>query len=175
MNAKLIVADAGPLIALAVGGVLPACIDMLGGLSVPEAVLDECTSDISAPGAAILQDLHAAHRFKTIPSASLMPLDPSFAQGLGGCEIAVLSYAAQNGLLALIDERRARRAADRLGVSVIGSGTVLAQLKRKSCIDSVKPILSAWRQHSYFVAGPVLAGMLRLADESSYAGELGQT
>lgn len=163
---KLIVADAGPLIALAVGGVLPLCLDMLGGLMVPEAVLDECTSDISAPGAAILQELRTARRFQTIPSASLMPLDSSFAQGLGGGEIAVLSYTAQNGLLALIDERRARRAADRLGVSVIGSGTVLAQLKRQGFVDSVKPILSAWRQHGYFVSEPVLAGILRQADES---------
>lgn len=161
-----IVADAGPLIALAVGGVLPVCIAMLGGLMVPEAVLDECTSDISAPGAAILQDLHRARRFQTIPSASLMPLDASFAHGLGGGEIAVLSYAAQNGLLVLIDERRARRAADRLGGSVIGSGTVLAQLKQQGLIDSVKPVLSAWRQHGYFVSGPVLAGILRLANES---------
>ena len=161
-----IVADAGPLIALAVGGVLPACIDMLGGLMVPEAVLDECTGDISAPGASILQELHTAHRFQTVSTASLIPLDPSFAQGLGGGEIAVLSYAAQNGLLALIDERRARRAADRLGVPVIGSGTVLAQLKQQGLIDSVKPILSAWRQHGYFVSEPVLAGILRLAGES---------
>lgn len=110
VTAKFIVADDGPLIALAVGGVLPDCIGMLGGLMVPEAVLDECTSDISAPGAVFLRDLRAAHRFQTLPSASLMPLDPSFAHGLGGGEIAVLSYAAQNGLLALIDERRARRA-----------------------------------------------------------------
>lgn len=162
---KLIVADAGPLIALAVGGVLTLGIDMMGGLMVPEAVLDECTSDISAPGAAILLQLHNAQRFQTIPSASLMPLDASFAQGLGGGEIAVLSYAAQNGLLALIDERRARRAADRLGISVIGSGAVLAQLKRQGFIDSVKPVLSAWRQHRYFVSESVLANILRLANE----------
>ena len=163
----LIVADAGPLIALAVGGVLPVCLDMLGGLWVPEAVLDECTSDISAPGAVTLQGLHAARRFQTVPSASLLPLDASFAQGLGGGEIAVLSYAAQNGLLALIDERRARRAADRLGVPVIGSGTVLAQLKQQGFIGSVKPVLTAWRQHRYFVAEPILAGILRLADEAN--------
>ncbi len=139
---------------------------MLGGLMVPEAVLDECTSDISAPGALILQDLLTARRFQIIPSASLMPLDASFAQGLGGGEMAVLSYAAQHGLLALIDERRARRAADRLGVSVIGSGTVLAQLKQQGLIDSVKPVLTAWRQHGYFVSEPVLTSILRLADES---------
>ena len=164
-QAKLIVADAGPLIALAVGGVLPKVIDLLGGLLVPEAVLHECTDDISAPGAVILRDLQSANRLQIIPSATLRPLDAGFAQGLGGGEVAVLSYALQHALLALIDERRARRVATRLGVQVIGSGTVVAQLKRQGLIASVKPVLSAWREHSYFVSEPLMLEILRLAGE----------
>ena len=82
-RARLIVADAGPLIALAVGGVLPLCIQMLSGLIVPEAVVRECTEDVFAPGAAILQSLSKAGQFEIIPAASLMPLDAAYAQGLG--------------------------------------------------------------------------------------------
>ena len=165
MNAKLIVADAGPLIALAVGGVLPLCITMLGGLIAPEDVLVECTADVSAPGAAIVQNLIEAGKFQIIPAADLMPLDAAYAQGLGGGEIAVLSYAAQHALLAMIDERRARNVAARLGVAVVGSGTVVAQLKRQGCIDSIKPVLSSWKQHGYFVAEPVLRDTLLAAGE----------
>ena len=165
MNAKLIVADAGPLIALAVAGVLPMCITMLSGLMVPEAVLHECTADVSAPGAAILQSLNQTGQFQIIPSASLMPLDAAYAQGLGGGEIAVLSYASQNSLLALVDERRARRVATRLGVAVVGSGTIIAQLKRQGLIESVKPVLSSWQQHGYFVSELVLRDILRMAQE----------
>ncbi len=162
---KLIVADAGPLIALSVGGVLPKSIDLLGGLLVPEAVFQECTEDVSAPGAVVLRDLTLAHRLQIIPSADLKPLDASFAHGLGGGEVAVLSYALQRGLLTLIDERRARRVAARLGVRVIGSGTVLALLKQQGLIASVKPVLSAWREHSYFVSEPLVLEILRLAGE----------
>ena len=164
-RAALIVADAGPLIALAVGGVLPFCIKMLNGLVVPEAVLLECTEDISAPGAAILQSLSKAGKFEIIPAISLLPLDAAYAQGLGGGEIAVLSYAAQHALLAMVDERRARRVAVRLGVPVIGSGTLVAQLKRQGLIQSVKPVLSSWKQPGYFVAEPVLRDILSMAAE----------
>jgi predicted nucleic acid-binding protein len=164
-NAFLVVADAGPLIALAVGGVLPLCITMLGGLIVPEAVLLECTADISAPGAAILQNLSNTGKFEIVPAASLMPLDTAYAQGLGGGEVAVLSYAAQHALLAMIDERRARRVAARLGVAVVGSGALIAQLKRQGLIQSVKPVLSSWKQHGYFVSEPVVRDILSMAAE----------
>ena len=168
-QAKLIVADAGPLIALAVGGVLPLCITMLDGLIAPEDVLVECTADASAPGAAVVQNLIEAGKFQIIPAAVLMRLDAAYAQGLGGGEIAVLSYvakAAQHSLLAMIDERRARNVAARLGVAVVGSGTVVAQLKRQGLIPSVKPVLSSWKQHGYFVAEPVVRAILFAAGES---------
>lgn len=166
MKAKLIVADAGPLIALAVGGVLPQCLEMLGGLHVPEAVLQECVADVSAPGASILQELHRRQQFHTVATASLAPLDAAFAAGLGGGEIAVLSYARTHRLLALIDERRARRVAERLSVAVIGSGTVLAQLKRQGRIHSVQPVLLTWAQHRYFITEQLQRDIQRLAGEA---------
>jgi predicted nucleic acid-binding protein len=163
--AKLIVADAGPLIALAVGGVLPICLTLLGGLMVPEAVLLECTADISVPGAILLQGLSDAKKLQIIAAASLMPLDAAYAQGLGGGEIAVLSYASQHSLIALVDERRARKVAARLGVAVVGSGAIVAQLKRQGLIQSVRPVLLSWQQHGYFVSGPVVRDILRLSGE----------
>jgi|GEM_PF-6957294 len=65
MSARLIVAYAGPLIALAVGGVLPLSVGMLGGLSVPETVLQEWTADPSAPGAAIIDHMAAWGVFRS--------------------------------------------------------------------------------------------------------------
>ena len=94
---KLIVADAGPLIALAVGGVLPQCLEMLGGLYVPEAVLQECVADVSAPGTLIVQDLHRREQFHTVSTATLVPLDAAFAAGLGDCDFAVLAQLKRQG------------------------------------------------------------------------------
>ena len=163
MTAKLIVADAGPLIALAVGGVLPACVHMLGGLAVPEAVVLECTADPLAPGAAVIAALCHTDAINIVPHAVLAPLDAAFAQGLGGGELAVLSYAVEHGLLALVDERRARKVAQRLRVAVIGSGTLLAQLYRQGGVDSLEPVFAAWHRHGYFVSPTVQAQIVQLA------------
>lgn len=152
MSAKFVVADAGPLIALAIGGVLTDAIDMLGGLLVPAAVLEECTADASAPGSQLISEAALRPGFERIPSSVLTSFDSAFAQGLGTGEIAVLAYAGQHKLLALVDERRARRVAQRLQIVVIGSGAVLAQLKLQGRIASVKPVLELWRRHRYFVA-----------------------
>ncbi len=155
MSAKLVVADAGPLIALAVADLLPKCLTMLGGLAVPEAVLQECVADPYAPGATIIAHLHISEAFEIIPHTTFMSLDAALAQGLGTGEIAVLTYANQHQLLALIDERRARRVAQQLRVAVIGSGTLVAMLKREGYIDSVEPVFAAWQKHGYFVAEKV--------------------
>lgn len=171
MSAKFVVADAGPLIALAVGGVLPQAIDMLGGIFVPEAVLQECTADASAPGSQLIFEAasRAANRpgFEVIPAVDLAELDAAFAQGLGGGEIAVLAFAKQHGLLALLDERRARRIAQQLHIAVIGSGTVLVQLKLQGRIASVKPVLELWRRHSYFVSLAIAQDIVLKAGESA--------
>ena len=83
---------------------------------------------------------------------SVAVLDAAFAQGLGTGEIAVLSYAAEHALLALIDERQARAIAVRLRVPVIGSGALLAQLKRHGLINSVQAAFDAWKLYGYFVS-----------------------
>lgn len=165
MSAGLIVADAGPLITLAVGGVLPACLTLLGGLVVPQDVLDECNADPWAHGAALISELRDQGRFQIVDHATLALLDPALAQGLGTGEIAVLAYAAAHHLVALIDERRARRVARVLNVAVIGSGTLLVELKCQGAIPSVKPVLAAWKAHGYFLAESVRKEILLRANE----------
>ena len=165
MSARLILADAGPLIALAVGGVLPACLTLLGGLLVPQDVLDECNADPWAHGAAVISELRDQGRFQIVDHATLALLDPAFAQGLGTGEIAVLAYAAAHDLVALIDERRTRRVARVLNVAVIGSGALLVELKCQGVIPSVKPVLAAWKAHSYFLAESVSKEILLRANE----------
>lgn len=162
MTPKLIVADAGPLIALAVGGVLSSCVQMLGGLHVPQLVLEECFADPLAPGAAEIQKLSASGLLHSVAHRLLAPRDAAFAQGLGTGEIAVLSYAKEHGLLALVDERRARRVASLLKVAVIGSGGLLVQMKRQALIESVLPVFAAWQRHGYFVSDAVKREILRL-------------
>lgn len=163
---KLIVADAGPLIALAIAGVLQQTIAHYKTLLVPEAVVYECIADPSAPGAKVVAKLLRSRGIKIINEIDIRPLDAAYAQGLGSGEVAVLAYAAQHQHIALIDERRARRIAQRLQVPVVGSGAVLLALKASGSIASVKPALAAWAAHGYFVSPTVVDEIIRRAGES---------
>ena len=162
---KLIVADAGPLIALAIAEVLPQTVALYKTLLVPEAVVHQCVADPSAPGAKMLAKLVRGRGIKIIRESEISPLDAAYAQGLGSGEVAVFAYAAQHQLVALIDERRARRIAQRLQVPVVGSGAVLLALKASGSIASVKPALEAWVAHGYVVAVTVVDEIIRRAGE----------
>ena len=136
MATALLVADAGPLIALAVADVLPQTIALYQSLLVPQAVIDECTAMPSAPGIGPIQAALRGSALRVIAEADIAPLDPAYARGLGSGEVAVLAYAAQHRHVALIDDRRARGIAQRLGVVIVGSGAVLLSLKVHRHIES---------------------------------------
>lgn len=161
---QLLVADAGPLIALSVAGVLQITLQRFDVL-VPQAVLDECVADAYAPGAAPVAEAVLQRQLTVVPDAAITPLDAAYAMGLGSGEAAVLSYAAQHEQVALIDERRARRIAQRLGVSVVGSGAVLLALKSHGLIAGVQPALAAWQAHGYYVSPKLQAELLARAGE----------
>ncbi len=163
---QLIVADAGPMIALGVANLLPQLVKHYAGLLVPRAVIDECIADPSAPGAKAVQDACKLAGLEVIPVAAIAPLDPAYEQGLGSGEVAVLSYAAQHQHIALIDERRTRSVAQRLQVPVIGSGAVLIDLKRSGRITAVQPVLALWQAHGYFISPRLALELLQLAGEA---------
>jgi predicted nucleic acid-binding protein len=163
--AQLLVADAGPLIALGVTQLLPLAAELYGALLVPQAVLNECTADITAPGATEVAQALASNALQIIDEAHIAPLDPAYSQGLGTGEVAVLSYARTHHHIALIDERRARVIAQRLHVPVVGSGAVLIALKTQGHIESVKPALRAWQAHGYFISAVLVEQILERAGE----------
>ena len=163
---QLVVADAGPLIALAVAGVLPQALEQFD-CCVPQAVLDECLADAYAPGALIIRGSSRLGSFTLIADSAIQALDSAYAMGLGSGEVAVLSYALQNKQIALIDERRARRVALQLGVAVAGSGAVLLALKKSGAVTSIRPALSAWAAHGYFLSAALQKQLLAAANEKA--------
>ena len=161
---QLLVADAGPLIALAVADVLPLAIKQFE-FCVPQAVLSECLADPYAPGAGLILEVFNGAGFTIIPEKATKALDSAYSMGLGTGEVAVLSYAQQHSQVALIDERRARRIAQQLGVAVVGSGAVLVALKASGVIASIRPALVAWYKHGYFLSPALQKQLLAAAGE----------
>ena len=163
---QLLVADAGPLIALAVAGVLPLVVKQFE-LCVPQAVLNQCLADPYAPGAGLILEVSNGAGFTIILETATKALDSAYAMGLGSGEVAVLSYAQQHSQVALIDERRARGVAQRLGVAVVGSGAVLVALKASGAMASIRPVLVAWYKHGYFLSPALQKQLLAAAGEST--------
>ncbi|USR92523.1 DUF3368 domain-containing protein [Phormidium yuhuli AB48] len=69
--------------------------------------------------------------------------------------------------LLLIDERRGRAEADRLGVRITGLLGILVEAKRKNLIATVKPLIDAMIATSEFRVSPALYNqILDMVDET---------
>ena len=132
---------------------------------MPQAVLDACLSDPYAPGAQAILETSRKDGFALIPDSAVNALDIAYTLGLGSGEVAVLSYALQHSQVALVDERRARRIAQQLGVSVVGSGAILLALKKAGAVSSIRPALVAWYKHGYFLSPALQKQLLAVAGE----------
>ena len=161
----LLVADAGPLIVLGLAGLLAPTARVYGSLAVPEAVLGECLTPHGLPGEAAIRAALVAGQLLSVHADAPKAGDPSWLYGLGAGELAVLAHAQAHGLTALVDDRKARRTAQRLGVAVLGSGALLVGLKQQACIVSVRAVLAQWAAHGYFVGESVRAQLLAAAGE----------
>lgn len=136
----------------------------MGAVLAPEAVLRECLSDPSRPGAeAIRQALKdgVLRRFRSAKS----PPPERMLELLGAGESAAIATARALRLPVLLDDKAARRIARRLSVQVIGTGGVLLRAKRSRRIPAAGPLLAELRQAGYRLSDALIAEILRRARE----------
>lgn len=137
----IVVSDASPLIALAAIGELSLLHRLYGEVLVPEAVhLEATASRPSAPGAVEVRDASwitvRAVKDRVLVAALSLDLDPGEAEAIA---LAVESGAD----LLLMDERRGRLAATRLGRRVVGVLGALTDAKQRGLVPAVRPLLDA--------------------------------
>lgn len=159
----IVVADSGPLIALACCGQLPLLAELFAGIHLPQAVLDETTADLSRPGARDIACFAAAHaqvhpgRHDNIYAQAIATLDEGESQALS------LASALQCGVL--MDERRGRAAAKRLGLPLFGVLGLLVQARRSGRIAQLAPLLQCLQTGGYRIAPALMAAALHMAGE----------
>jgi predicted nucleic acid-binding protein len=129
----LVVADSSPLIALCRIGRLELLHELFGKLVLPDAVWTEVVA--SDPGKAGVAEIVSAgwierHTVKDIPLVNLLRQD----LGAGESEAIVLARETQANVL-LIDERRGREAAKRLGINCSGLVGVLLEARRRGVVS----------------------------------------
>lgn len=163
MSRPVVVADAGPLIALAGCGQLALLLAVFESIHVPQAVLDETTADRSRAGAVDIDSFVRTHaqvhpgRDDAIHAAAASHLDEGEAQALS------LAHALGCGVL--MDERRGRQAALRQGMPLFGVLGVLLQAKRIGRIEHIAPALARLQGNGYRVSQALVDAALKLAGE----------
>jgi predicted nucleic acid-binding protein len=159
----LVVSNASPLITLAKIGQFDLLQKLFGRIVIPQAVYDEVgLHSAGEPGALETRDADWVH---VKPVAD--DLAVSFLQeelGAGESAAIVLAQMADATLL-LLDDALARRKAERVGLTVIGTLGVLLMAKQAGLIEAVQPLLNALCTTDFRVSARVLDEVLARAGE----------
>lgn len=163
MEGRLIVADAGPIIAFARIGRLDLLRQVVEEIVLPEAVYEELvTRGAGRPGSLEVVQEEWIHR-QTVRARTVLA---SFPPGLSLGQREAIVLAQNLGLPLLIDERAAREEATRRGLDVRGSLRVLAEAKRQGLIGQVRPFVEALMASGYWIGENLVSSFLRQIGES---------
>ena len=163
----IVVADAGPLIALSRIDRLALLNALYGPVAVPAAVFSELRVDSDRPGARALSAAFARGAIESRPLATgsedalarmSRALDPGEAS-------AILLAEQLQARFLLMDERRGRQVARARGIPVVGVAGVLLAAKRSGFLGSVGAALAELSRHRYGPSDALVQEVLRLAGE----------
>jgi len=172
--ARIVIADAGPLIALTRIGHLVLLNKLFGGVSVTSIVADEVLqggdfSDSSVLSQAFaqtwLQPVNVDSLDRLSQAKSLMNLyqiDPGEASSM---VLAQQAHTQGDQALLVMDDLRGRSAAQHARLPVIGTAGVLLLAKRQGHVTDVKPLLLDLRQNGYFLSQRLIDSAIQQAGE----------
>jgi predicted nucleic acid-binding protein len=160
---RIVVADAGPLIALARIGRIELLRLLYGDAVIPAAVMEELQLDSGRPGADALRAARNAGWLDVMTAPTdvytlKQVLDPGEAEAILLAENIACRFL-------LIDERRGRAVARHRGIPVVGTAGLLLNAKRKGRLQAVAPELERLSQNGYRLAPELVEEIRRLADE----------
>jgi predicted nucleic acid-binding protein len=160
---RIVVADAGPLIALARIGRIELLRLLYGGAVVPVAVMEELQLASRRPGADALRAARNAGWLEVMTA----PTDVhALKQVLDAGEAEAILLAENIACrFLLIDERRGRAIARHRGIPVVGTAGLLLNAKRKGRLEAVTPELERLSQNGYRLAPALVEEIRRLAGE----------
>jgi uncharacterized protein len=134
----IVVSDTSPIANLAAIGRLALLQSLYGRIVIPEAVYSEIIAGGEDAGATQLPALDWIETRKVAGEALVNLL--RIELDAGEAETIALALESKADLL-LLDERRGREAAARLGLTFIGLLGVLVEAKHRAVIPIVKPLL----------------------------------
>jgi predicted nucleic acid-binding protein len=166
MTPALLVADAGPLIALARIGGLPWLPALFTTVVIPRPVWTECTAAAGKPGAQAISVLAETPGFVIEDPETEAPLDEGPPR-LGPGGTAAIQLAAARRAWVLLDDQLARRYARQQGLPVIGILGLLKAAQRAGLIPALQPPLLALAATGYRLSRVPIEATLADSGESS--------
>ena len=162
---RVVIADTGPLIALARVGQLDLLRRLYGRVVVPPAVHTELAIDSNRPGAKALAGVFAAG-WVVIEAVTDSSVRRELDQLLGPGEAQAIALAEQeDARFLLIDDARGRRTARSRGIPVVGVAGVLLVAKSRGELAAVGPVLDRLSNAGYRLSPRLVAGTLVRAGE----------
>lgn len=148
----IIVSDTSPLVNLAAVRHLNLLQQLYGQVIIPQAVYDEIVAGTPQPGSAEVKSSWIEVRRTTLQS-----LTASLRLELDEGEAEAIALATElNANLLLLDERKGREVAARMGIRFVGVLGVLVDAKRKNFVPAVKPIVDELISKAGFWISPQL-------------------
>lgn len=158
---KVVIADAGPLIAFARLHQLDLLPQIFSRVLVTDIVLRECAGRADFPESPLIRMAVTTKQLELCT-----PLDFSaFVQEIDAGEASAIAMAIESGCGVLMDDKAGRRMATHLGIPVIGTIGVLVLAKRKGLVSLVKPLLDNLVSSGYFLSEALLTAALTATGE----------
>jgi predicted nucleic acid-binding protein len=166
---RVVIADAGPLIALSRIAALPLLNRLFGIVWITEAVRREVCDGGSFAGQEAIQAALAAGTLRcrdvemTGWQTRFVGVDAGEASAMALAESFVAEQAAH--VLLIIDDRLGRLEAQSRGLSIIGTAGIIGLAKASGLVPSATELLRAMRANGYFLGEDVLRAVLARVGE----------
>lgn len=159
---KIVIADAGPLIAFARLGQIGLLTQVFSQVRVTEQVFAECTCRADF---AETQPILEAAQTQMIQRCTAPASHFELALHVDAGEASAIAAAAEWGCGVLMDDKAGRRMAKNFGVASIGTVGVLVLAKQKKLVSNIKPLLNQLTQSGYFLGDKLIASALAAVGE----------
>ncbi len=159
MPAPLLVADSGPLIALARLDLLHLPSAMFAGTLVTVTVWNEVSRRPSRVEQIALEAALAKGLLHVVDDPSSWPQSLADAR-LDAGERSAIALALELRAAVLVDERIGRAVAQGVGLAVIGTLGVLVSAKLAGLVAEVRPLAQALQDSGYFMAPQLVEAAL---------------
>ncbi len=158
----VVVADSGPLIALARISQIELLPQLFGRVEVPRAVFREVTQG-AAEGRSGASEVRAAPWIDIVSADVAMTT--AYALLVDEGEAEAIAVAQARDALLVIDDDRGRRLALRVGLRIKGTLGILVLAKRRKLLDRVRPLVEALPERGVYVAQYLIDAVLREVGE----------